>query len=119
MLGLRQTMQETLFYGFSLERAVPGDHLLRRIDALVDLSEVRAHLAAYYSATGRPLIDPELMIRMLIVGYCFSSQAGKNDWTTGRVKRAALVGDNQRTLTETTQRRSRAPAPTLGLGTRD
>lgn len=72
MLGPRQTMQESLFYGFSLEQHVPNDHLLRRIDALVDLSEVRTHLAPYYSATGRPSIDPELMIRMLTVGYCFA-----------------------------------------------
>ena len=64
-------MQEALFYGFSLERHVPSDHLLRKIDRFVDLSEVRAHLEPYYSETGRPSIDPELMIRMLIVGYCF------------------------------------------------
>lgn len=72
MLGPRQTMQESMFYGFSLESHVPNDHLLRRIDALVDLSEVRTHLAPFYSAAGRPSIDPELMIRMLIVGYCFA-----------------------------------------------
>jgi transposase len=63
-------MQEALFYGFSLERHVPDDHLLRKIDRFVDLSEVRTHLEPYYSETGRPSIDPELMIRMLIVGYC-------------------------------------------------
>ena len=62
---------EALFYGFSLERHVPSDHLLRKIDRFVDLSEVRAHLEPYYSEIGRPSIDPELMIRMLIVGYCF------------------------------------------------
>lgn len=72
MLGPRQVMQESMFYGFSLEGHVPKDHLLRRIDALVDLSEVRTHLAPFYSAAGRPSIDPELMIRMLIVGYCFA-----------------------------------------------
>lgn len=70
MLGPRQVMQEALFYEFSLEQHVPGDHLLRRIDALMDFSEVRVHLAPYYSATGRPSIDPELMVRMLVVGYC-------------------------------------------------
>ena len=64
-------MQETLFYGFSLERHVPDDHLLRKIDRFVDLSEVRAHLGPYYSDVRRPSIDPELMIRMLIVGYGF------------------------------------------------
>src|SRR6516165_3551282 len=71
MMGERRVMQEALFYGFSLERHVPSDHLLRKIDRFVDLSEVRAHLEPYYSETGRPSIDPELMIRMLIVGYCF------------------------------------------------
>ena len=64
-------MQEALFYGFSLERHVPDDHLVRKIHRFVDLSEVRSHLEPYYSETGRPSIDPELMIRMLIVGYCF------------------------------------------------
>jgi hypothetical protein len=46
---------------------VPDNHLLREIDRFVDLSEVRAHLGPYYSDVGRPSIDPELMIRMLIV----------------------------------------------------
>ena len=69
MMGERRVMQEALFYGFSLERHVPDNHLLRRIDRFVDLSEVRTHLEPYYSETGRPSIDPELMIRMLIVGY--------------------------------------------------
>src|SRR5271154_5628625 len=70
MMGERRVMQEALFYGFNLERHVPDDHLLRKIDRFVDLSEVRAHLGPYYSDVGRPSIDPELMIRMLIVGYC-------------------------------------------------
>ena len=69
MMGERRMMQEALFYGFSLERHVPDGHLLRKIDRLVDLSEVRAHLGPYSSDVGRPSIDPELMIRMLIVGY--------------------------------------------------
>jgi transposase len=71
MMGERHVMQEALFYGFSLERRVPDDHLLRKIDRFVDLSEVRAHLGPYYSDVGRPSIDPELMMRMLIVGYGF------------------------------------------------
>ena len=71
MMGERRVMQEALFYGFSLERHVPNDHLLRKIDRFVDLSEVRAHLEPYDSETGRPSIDPERMIRMRIVGYCF------------------------------------------------
>jgi transposase len=71
MMGERRMMQEALFYSFSLEWHVPDSHMLRRIDRFVDLSEVRAHLAPYYSDVGRPSIDPELMMRMLIVGYCF------------------------------------------------
>ncbi len=69
MMGERTVMQESLFYGFSLEDHVPQDHLLRSIDRFVDLGDIREHLLPYYSETGRPSIDPELMIRMLIVGY--------------------------------------------------
>ena len=71
MMGERRVMQEALFYGFSLERQVPDNHMLRKIDRFVDLSDLRAHLGPYYSDVGRPSIDPELMMRMLIVGYCF------------------------------------------------
>ena len=60
-----------LFYAFSLERHVPADHILRAIDRFVDLGELRERLAPFYSSTGRPSIDPELLIRMLLVGYCF------------------------------------------------
>jgi hypothetical protein len=71
MMGEQQVQQDALFYEFSLERHVPEKHLLRAIDRFVDLSGVRGHLAPFYSETGRPSIDPELLIRMLIVGYCF------------------------------------------------
>ena len=71
MMGARQVAQEALFYEFSLEGHVPAGHVLRAIDGFVDLGSVRAHLAPFYSSTGRPSIDPELLIRMLIVGYCF------------------------------------------------
>jgi transposase len=47
------------------------NHMLRKIDRFVNLSGVRAHLEPYYSDVGRPSIDPELMIRMLLVGYCY------------------------------------------------
>jgi transposase len=70
MMGERQSDQPELFYGFSLERHVPADHLLRSIDRFVDLGDIRAQLRPFYSDTGRPSIDPELMIRMLIIGYC-------------------------------------------------
>jgi transposase len=71
MMGERQTDQPQLFYEFNLERHVPADHLLRSIDRFVDLSSIREHLRPYYSSTGRPSIDPELLIRMLIIGYCY------------------------------------------------
>lgn len=71
MMGERRVAQEPLFYEFSLDRHVPADHLLRAIDRFVDLSEMREHLRPFYSAIGRPSIDPELILRMLIVGYCF------------------------------------------------
>ncbi len=71
MLGPRQEAQAALFYEFSLEDHVPMDHLLRSIDRFVDLSSIRAYLADFYSHTGRPSVDPELLIRMLLVGYCF------------------------------------------------
>jgi transposase len=70
MMGERQTDQPELFYGFSLERHVPADHLLRSIDRFIDLGGIREQLRPFYSDTGRPSIDPELMIRMLIIGYC-------------------------------------------------
>ena len=70
MMGERTVAQGALFYEFNLERHVPADHLLRSIDRFVDLSGIREHLRPYYSEMGRPSIDPELMIRMLIVGYC-------------------------------------------------
>src|SRR5271167_1197263 len=71
MMGERTVMQEAVVVGFSLERHVPSDHLLRKIERFVDLTGLRAHLEPYYSDVGRPSIDPELMMRMLIVGYCF------------------------------------------------
>lgn len=69
MMGPWQINQAALFYEFSLERHVPAAHLLRAIDRFVDLSDVRSQLAPFYSSTGRPSIDPELLVRMLLVGY--------------------------------------------------
>jgi transposase len=71
MMGRTGGAQEQLFYSFNLDDHLPSDHLLRGIDRFLDLAELRRHLAPFYSHTGRPSIDPELMIRMLIVGYCF------------------------------------------------
>ena len=70
MMG-RQVGEAQLFYIFSVDRHVPADHLLRRVDSVLDLSFIRSSLAEHYSHTGRPSIDPELMIRMLLVGYLY------------------------------------------------
>jgi transposase len=72
MMGRRSRDQGQLFYAFRLDEAVPDDHLVRQIAAFVDLSWVYGELAPYYSAIGRPSIDPVLMIRMLILGYVFA-----------------------------------------------
>jgi|TARA_Y100000294_G_scaffold127792_1_gene119409 transposase len=72
MLGEQVGQQDRLFYEFNLEDLVPTDHLLRRLDAVLDLNWLRTELSPFYSHTGRPSIDPELMIRMLLVGYCYS-----------------------------------------------
>lgn len=71
MMGERCVEQAALFYEFSLEDHVPADHLVRGIDRFLDLSGIRTELAPFYSTTGRPSVDPELMIRMLVLGYCF------------------------------------------------
>ena len=71
MMGQHGGNQDRLFYSFNLDAHVPADHLLRAIDRFLDLTQLRQHLAPFYSHTGRPSIDPELMVRMLLVGYCF------------------------------------------------
>ena len=71
MMGRQCSGQDRLFYSFNLEAHVPSNHLLRGIDQFLDLGELHQHLAPFYSSIGRPSIDPELLIRMLIVGYCF------------------------------------------------
>jgi len=72
MMGRREGGQGQFFYSFDLDKVVPPDHLVRQIDGVLDLGWVHKELAAYYSHTGRPSIDPVLMIRMLIVGYVFA-----------------------------------------------
>ncbi|MGO9268640.1 MAG: transposase [Candidatus Binataceae bacterium] len=71
MMGHNGGNQNRLFYSFNLDDHVPANHLLRGINQFFDVTDLRAYLAPFYSHTGRPSIDPELMIRMLIVGYCF------------------------------------------------
>src|SRR6266481_3913088 len=72
MMGRLKSDQGQLFYQFRLGDVVPEDHLVRKIDTALDLSWLRSELAPHYSSTGRPSIDPELMIRMLVVGYVFA-----------------------------------------------
>src|SRR5689334_8704059 len=72
MLGRQESGQGQFFYAFELDKVVPADHLVRQIGGLLDLSWVYKELAPFYSHTGRPSIDPVLMIRMLIVGYVFA-----------------------------------------------
>jgi transposase len=73
MMGRQEVDQSRLFYLFNLEDRIPKHHLLRRINPTVAriLADLREKLAPFYSEIGRPSIDPELMIRMLIVGYCY------------------------------------------------
>lgn len=71
MMGQLPPQQNELFYDFCLEKHIPKDHLLRQIDQFLDFEPFKEHLKPHYSHTGRPSIDPELMIRMLLVGYCY------------------------------------------------
>ncbi len=72
MRGEAVGRQDRLFDEFCLDDRVPPDHVLRKIDAVLDPSWLREDLKPYYSDTGRPSVCPELMIRMLLVGYCYS-----------------------------------------------
>src|SRR6476659_11099379 len=73
MMGRQDRDQGQLFYEFNLDEVIPKEHLLRRMNAFVTgaLSDLHQHLRPFYSDIGRPSVDPELMIRMLIVGYCY------------------------------------------------
>jgi len=72
MLGEACGRQDRLFYEFDLEDMVPADHLLRRIDTALDLSWLRGEMRPHYSHLGCPSVCPELMVRMLLIGYCYS-----------------------------------------------
>ena len=78
MMGVQATSAR-LFYDFCLDDHVPSDHILRSIDRHLDLDDVRQALKPFYSSTGRPSIDPERMIRMLIAGYCMMPFSGLPD----------------------------------------
>jgi transposase len=70
MMG-EQARTESLFYYFRLEEQIPEDHLLRLLDRYIDFSFVRERLKTFYSSTGRPSIDPEVLLRLLLVGYLY------------------------------------------------
>lgn len=72
MMGDPVGRQGRLFYEFDLEDMLPDDHLLRRIDRVLDISWLRDEMKPRYSHLGCPSICPELMMRMLLVGYCYS-----------------------------------------------
>ena len=72
MMGEPVVGQDCLFYEFDLEDIVPSDHLLRRIDAILDLSWLRDEMKRHYNHLGYPSVCLKLMIRMLVVGYCYS-----------------------------------------------
>jgi transposase len=70
MMG-QQTRSESLFYYFRMEDHIPEDHLLRLVDRHIDFAFVRETLKASYSDTGRPSIDPEVLLRILLIGYLY------------------------------------------------
>ena len=90
MMG-RQEEPERLFYRFNLERHVPANHLLRHIDAVLDVSAIRQLLAPYYAVGGRPSVDPELTIRMLLVGYAFAIRSERRLCDEASQSRLSLV----------------------------
>lgn len=77
MMGHQKAVQDQLFYSFHLEDHVPQTHLLRAIDRVLDLDDLHSQLAGHYSHTGRPSVPPELMIRMLIIGYGYGIRSGR------------------------------------------
>jgi transposase len=88
MRGRREGGQGQFFYAFDLDKVVPPDRLVRQIDAVLDLTWVHKELAPYYSHTGRPSIDPVLMIRMLVVGYVFALRSERQLCSEVRVNLA-------------------------------
>jgi transposase len=77
MMGEQVERQARLLYEFCLDDVVPGDHLLRRIDGVVDLSWLRRELSPFYGHTGCPSVDPELLIRMMLIDYCYSIRSDR------------------------------------------
>src|SRR3954449_256344 len=90
MMGRREDSQVQFLYAFDLDKVVPPDHLVRQIDRVLDLSWVHKELAPYYSHTGRPSIDPVLMIRMLLVGYVFAARSERRLCSEVQVNQSGL-----------------------------
>jgi hypothetical protein len=109
-MGPRQVDQAALFYGLSLEDHVPADHLLRSIGRFVDLSGLRRELAPLYSSTGRPSVDPELMIRMLIIGIVTLSHRVARVGVVDARSSTAVLGHETRTY-------SRRPSSSMRFST--
>ncbi|MGC2197421.1 MAG: transposase, partial [Terriglobales bacterium] len=87
MMG-QHDRSEALFYYFRLEDQVPENHLLRLIDRHISFEFVRERLRTSYSDTGRPSIDPELLLRILLIGYLYGITSERNNrrenWRTRR-----------------------------------
>src|SRR5262245_28882214 len=94
MMGRQCGDQASLFYEFRLEDRIPKDHLLRRINVFVTpvLGDVREQLQSFYSEIGRPSVDPELMMRMLIVGYCYGLRSERRLTQEVELHLAYIVG---------------------------
>ena len=99
MMGWRERGQGQFFYAFDLDKVVPADHLVRQIDGVLDLDWVHKELAPYYSHTGRPSIDPVLMIRMLLVGYVL--QFGQSGNSALRCRSISHIGGSASSASRT------------------
>src|SRR5215469_16576401 len=118
MMG-QHVRSESLFYYFRLEDQVPENHLLRLIDKHIDFGFVRERLKESYSDTGRPSIDPELLLRILLIGYLYGINSERRlveevrihlawRWFTGLVstKRFRITPRFRRIVTGVSRNRS-------------
>jgi hypothetical protein len=80
----QQSRTESLFYYFRLEKQITTDHLLPMIASHVDFSFIHEELKDFYCATGRPSIDPEVLLRLLLVGYLYGITSERRVVEEGR-----------------------------------
>jgi transposase len=124
MMGRLNHDQEQFFYSFRLDEAVPSDHPVREVAAVLDLSWVHGELASYYPQLGRPSIDPVLMIRMLIVGYMFAIRSERALCRDVRVNLAyrwfagCRLRTRYRTIRESNRNRRAGPSPETTIAAR-